>query len=619
MANSATSVASRSRLAASCRLIAALSCFLAAFSLFFTALPVHAQVLEVNGGSSSLYQSQGGSILLHGAAYESEVGAGLISGRLVAGGHIAYRNKANTYSAGVEEVRFDLPTDLFNSDHRLLGVGVDMTSIHPTTKLELFAGGTSERFDTPLFTGVRADQPVAAFILQHSFSPSVITTTQVLAANPGTALQAIQWRARPWMTLATTAGVGGTSRYEAVSADIKRPLVDLKAAYIDAADNFHRIGAEPDISPEPIHENLIFTVRSSRNPRFTFTGGHQNFMVPAGSVTTPSGIVLPDLISKSDQLSASTHLRSVDYTGTVIHSAYDGSSNLAVVLSAAASPSQRVHLQSSFFQNRLLERSVELEGIGGNNITNTFVTNVQEVLTRRFTSNQTITYSNGQVSVGYGGSILSNLLTLSADYETFYVPTRPGSPFQQTLVLDLQLNLFGRVTLHGGTFVSPTGKLLYTANMHAIESRSPSPPQPEHPRFGAYILQGRVVDTDGDPIPGAALSIGPNLIFTDTYGAFFLRDTHEHTYAFKVELDQFLDGHSYRIVSQPQQVTSVKTEDQHLLIIVERVADRPIATACTPTLGPQKKQPSSSSQPPCPTQTSSAQKPQTQSHSTGSL
>ena len=572
-------------------------------------IAAHTQVLEVNGGSSSLYQSQGGSILLHGSAYESEVGAGLIAGRLVAGGHLAYRDKANTYSAGVEEVRFDLPTDLFNTDHRLLGVGIGLKSVHPATNLELFAGGTSQRFDTPLFTGVRADQPAAALILQHSFSPSVFTTTQVLAANPGTALQAIQWKAKPWLTLATAGGFGGTSHYEAVSADVKRPLVDMKASYVDAAVSFHRVGAQPDISPEPIHENLLFTVRSSRNPRVTLTGGRQNFLVPANIVTTPNGTTLPSLISTSNQLSASTNYRSVNLTGTVIRSDYDGSSNLAIVISAAASPSQRVHLQSSFFQSRLLKRSTLLQNLGGTGLTNTVVTNVQEVLTRRFATNQTITYSNGQTTIGYGGSVTSNLITFSADYETFYVPTRPGSPFQQTLVLDLQLNLFGRVTLHGGTFVSPTGKLLYTANMHAIESRSPSPPQPEHARFGVFVLQGRVVDSDGDPVPGAALSIGSNLLYTDNSGSFFFRDTRQKSYIFRVELDQFLDGHSYRVVSQPTQVTSVKTEDQHLLIIVKRVADLPVALPCTPATGSRSKQPASSGQQPCVAQASSPQKP----------
>ena len=573
------------------------------------------QVIEVNGGSSSLYQTQGGSIVLHGNAYESEVGAGLISGRLVAGGHLAYRDKSTIYSAGVEEIRFDLPTDLFDSDHRLLGVGIGMKTVHPQTSLELFAGGTSQRFDTPLFTGVRADQPAGALILRHSISPTVTSTTQFLAANPGTALQSLQWKAKPWLVLATSGGFGGLSHYEAVSADVRRPLVDMKASYIDAANGFQRVGAEPEISPEPVRENLLFTVRSSRNPRITLSGGRQNFMVPAGSVTTPSGKVLPNLVSTSNQVSASTSFRGIGATGTVIQSTYDRQSNLAVVLSASASPSQRIHIQSSFFQSRLLRKSPLLQSLTTNPITNTIVTNIQEVLTRRFALNQTITYSGGQTSIGYGGSVSSNLLTFSADYETFYVPTRPGNPFQQTLVLDIQLNLFGRVTLHGGTYVSPTGKMLYTANMHAIESHSPTPSEPaEHARFGAYLLQGRVVDTVGNPVYGAAIGLGQNVLFTDSDGAFFMRDTKPRTYNFRVLLDQFLDGRYYQVLTQPTQVTGVKTENQHLLIVVTRVSApvQPSALACDSTAGPRKKQASSSSQqqsPPCSTSPSNSSKP----------
>ncbi len=593
----------------------------------FCGAAAYGQLLEVNGGASSLYQTQGGSILLHGSAYQSEVGAGLVSGRLVGGGRFAYRDKNNLYSAGVEEVRFDLPTDLFNSDHRLLGVGMDMKSVHPGTALELFAGGTSQRFDTPLFTGVRVDQPAAALILQHSFSPSVLSTTHLLLGNPSTALQAVQWTPRRWLRLAATGGFGGTSHYEAVSADLKRPLVDLKAAYIDAPPAFHRLGSNPGISPEPIHENLLLTVRSSaRNPIFTFTGGRQNFLTPASTAGKPNGTVPASLISTSNQISASTSLRTFALTGTVITSAYNGDSNLAFVLSASAAPNQRLRVQTSYFQSRLLRESFTartqtpvqtqvqtqvqasthtraLQTQTGVPATDIVVTSLEETLTHRYGLNQTVTFSNGQTSIGYGGSIFSNLISLSADYETFYIPTRPEDPFQQTLVLDLQINLFGRLTLHGGTFVSPAGKLLYTANAHAIQSRSPAAgPAGEHNRFGLYIVQGRVVDSKGDPLPGAAIAVGANLLYTDSLGEFFFRDKRPQSYTLRVLGDQFLDGHTYGVVSQPVIVPSIKAEDQHLLIVVKRVADQAgqsDAAPCTPAVGPRTKRRDASSQPAC--------------------
>jgi len=571
-----------------------------------------AQVLEINGGSSSLYQTQGGSIILHGPAYETELGGGVIAGKFVAGGRLAYKDRSTTYSAGVEEVRFDLPTDLFNTDHRLLGIGIGLKSVTATRSLELFAGGTSQRFDTPLFSGVRADQPAGAFVLRKSITTRVVYTSQVLAANPGTVLQAVEWKPRVWLALAAAGGAGGVSRYEAFSVNLQRSRADLKAAYVDEGANFQRVGAEPTISSETVRENLQFTVRSSaHNPRVTLSGGRQNYMVPANSVaatTTATGLTptsntlatgsaqSANPISTSNQFSASTNIKRIGITGTVINSSYNGDSNLALVLSAAATPVRRIRVQTSFFQNRPLKSTIPVQlgssGPSKSLVTSTIVTNANEILSRRFAANQTFTYSNGQSSISYGGSIQTKRVTLSADYETFYIPTRPLDPFQQSLILNVELHFFGRVTLKGGTFVSPTGKLLYSADLHALNSRSPIQQAPaEHARFGAYVLEGRVIDNSGSPIYGAAIALGPNLLFTDSDGSFFLREMKPHTYTFKLLIDEFLDGHNYRVVSQPQQVTGTKNEDQHLLIVVSRIGGVAKTSAnCDPNAGPQKKQ-----------------------------
>jgi hypothetical protein len=584
-----------------------------------------AQVLEINGGASSLYQTQGGSIILHGPAYETELGGGVIAGKFVAGGRLAYKDRSTTYSAGVEEIRFDLPTDLFNTDHRLLGVGIGLKSVSSTRTLELFAGGTSQRFDTPLFSGVRADQPAAAFMLRKSITTRIIYTSQVLAANPSTVLQAVEWKPRVWLALAAAGGAGGTSRYEAFSVNLQRSRVDLKAAYVDEGANFQRVGAEPTISTETVHENLQFTVRSSaHNPRVTFSGGRQNYMVPANSIapaTTATGFTTTNgaagtgtaasqsPISTSNQFSVASGIKKVALNGTIINSSYNGDSNLALVLSAAATPVRRIRVQTSFFQNRPLKTTIPVQlGSSASSkslVTSTIVTNANEILSRRFSANQTFTYSAGQSSVSYGGSILTKRITLSADYETFYIPTRPLDPFQQSLILNLELHLFGRITLKGGTFVSATGKLLYSADVHALDSRSPIQQAPaEHARFGAYVLQGRVIDSSGSPIYGAAIALGPNLLFTDSDGSFLLRDTKPHTYSFKLLIDEFLDGHNYRVVSQPQQVTGTKNEDQHLLIVVSRIGGiAKSSIPCDPNAGAQKKPgttPDAAATKPCP-------------------
>jgi hypothetical protein len=43
------------------------------------------QVFEVNGGASSLYQAQGGTLSVRGPSYKASLGAGTVAGRFVGG------------------------------------------------------------------------------------------------------------------------------------------------------------------------------------------------------------------------------------------------------------------------------------------------------------------------------------------------------------------------------------------------------------------------------------------------------------------------------------------------------------------------------------------------------
>ena len=111
----------------------------------------------------------------------------------------------------------------------------------------------------------------------------------------------------------------------------------------------------------------------------------------------------------------------------------------------------------------------------------------------------------------------------SAEYETYYVPQRNSSPFVQAMIIDLQIHLFRGVTLHGGSFVAPDGSLRYTADATGIMTREAGDGRGsvQHYSIGSSILRGRVVDTKGQPVEGAALLIDNVPVFTDSDGRFF--------------------------------------------------------------------------------------------------
>jgi hypothetical protein len=181
--------------------------------------------------------------------------------------------------------------------------------------------------------------------------------------------------------------------------------------------------------------------------------------------------------------------------------------------------------------------------------------------------------------VSFGGGFLSNLFSISADYDTYYVPQRNSSPFEQALILDVQVNLFHGITLHGATFVAPDGGLRYTADAHALLARegiirgSDQENTLERAAIGTMLLRGRVIDTEGHPIAGAALMLDQLVVYTNDDGLFYVRERRPRSHQLKVLVNQFLGGGVYRVVSAPAVTrSSYEKNVPETVVIVQWVA-----------------------------------------------
>jgi len=235
----------------------------------------------------------------------------------------------------------------------------------------------------------------------------------------------------------------------------------------------------------------------------------------------------------------------------LFESTYGNSGDFAMDYSANQDVTSRLHLQGSYLVSHP----------DNSPATDAFVGTVQEILNSRFTVSETINSSNGQNTFGFGGSFLSNLATLSADYETYYVPARVQSPFEQALIVNAQIHLFGRLTLTGGTFVGADGKLLYTAEAEGAVSRQ----QPDgaaafqHYSIGSLLIKGRVL-------------VDQLTIYSDSGGYFYVRERKPHIHPLTVLVGQFLNGGTYRVVSAPAEAKSSSNENQvSAMVIVEKM------------------------------------------------
>ncbi|WP_263381352.1 hypothetical protein [Granulicella arctica] len=515
-----------------------------------------AQVIEVKGGTSTLFQSQGGTILLHGPGINASAGAGLVSGKFFGGAKLVKGTKRSQFILGVDNIPFDLSTDIFSAGHYLTGVGAGVRTEAHGTKLYAFLGATSTSFDSPFFEGVRAERPAAIFFASRKFERWSASTKTILS-NQITTIGDLAWVPSSGTKIAAAAGIGSNHLYAATSLSITRPLYDLQAAYIIASDQFRRANVAVPLISEPIHENVLLTLRPFKS--LSLSAGRQNYLTPL----YPSD---KSVKSTVDQGGVEAHILGASLTAMIFQSKYGDSTNIAMAYSASRTITPRIGAEATYMVSRP-DLSTE---------TDTFDVGIQEVLTPRWTILQVVNVSDGQSTFGFGGSFLSNFATVSADYQTYYVPSRTTAPFEQALILSAQIHPVDRLTLSGQTFVAPDGRLLYTTAMESTVSRqfAGNDGRGERHVSGDMLLRGIVMNEKGEPIAGAALLLDNLPVYTDSQGIFYVRERKRHAHTLRVLADQFLEGGSYHVISAPPAIESSIDEQAQTIIVVQRVSSR---------------------------------------------
>lgn len=523
---------------------------------------LYGQVFELNGGTSSLYQAQGATLAAHGASFDASMSAGVVAGQFVGGMTFNRTWGKTTLIGGDDYIPFVLPTDVFDTSHYLIGLGAGVQTKLSGADVFAFAGATSNQFDSPFFQGARAEDPAGILFLSKQLMDRLKLTSNMVFSREVTAIQGLEWTPEKNLQVSAAAGVGGNQPYGAAGLVYSKPWMDMKAEYVEAGSQFHRVALDLPLTSEPNRENINVTVRPASF--LTFSAGRDNYMSPlAGTQTSVQSIV--------NDVSGSLRLVGTSVSGTYYHSGFQGNTNDATAYTADRRLFSRMHATSSYLESRPSDAP----------IARSFVTNLTENVTPRLDVNELVSRSNGQTTVSFGGGLLSNLVSVTADYQTFYVPERNSAPFEQALIVDVTLHLFHGLSMHGGTFVAPDGSLKYTADTHAVTVREGSVPanggiDPGMVRasIGSILLRGRVVDAQGHPVSGAALMIDNLLVYTDDDGCYYLRERKPHDHQLRVMVNQFLNAGTYRVVSAPATIKGTDDANEpDTAIVLERLAE----------------------------------------------
>lgn len=531
-----------------------------AFLMVLTLPRLYGQVFQVTGGSSSLYQAQGGSVTARGLSFDASIGAGVIAGQFVGGANLTKMIGRTTYILGDDYIRFVLPTDVFDTSHYLVAQGAGLKTTFRHTGVFAFGGGLSDEFDSPLFSGARAQSAAGILFLNRQLSPKLSVSADMVFSDKVTTIASLEWLVAPKFQLAVSGGAGANQPYAAASLNLERPRIDVKAAYIEAGSQFQRVAITSPLLSEPDRENLLVTVRPTHF--FSLSAGRQNYLTPLGGI-------LGNARSSLDQATGTLRVLRTGITASVYRSAYLGDKDTAEAYTADRSLTTRLHATASYLLSTP-EHGAESRSL---------VANVLETLTPRWNVSEVFNRSQGQNSISFGGGFLSNLATVSADYQTYYVPAHTSQPFEQALIVDVQLHLFAGLTLHGATFVAPTGGLSYTADAEDVFSRQGG----FHPgdgngdvaagALGSMLLRGQVLDTDGHPISGAAVMVDRLVVYTNDDGIFYIREHKAHTHQLRVLTTQFLGGGVYRVISAPATTrSSYAGNTPETVIVVQKMS-----------------------------------------------
>ena len=514
-----------------------------------------AQVFRVQGGTSTLMNAEGGSVEFKAPNYDGSVGLGFFDGRFQYGAETRYQYRGYTVLAGDESVPFTLPTDVFDASHYFSARGVGATRKYDDARFYAFAGTTSTWLGTGFFNSATSDDPVGMFFYERKINDQLKFFSRNILSHRQTFLQGLEYQPNHDLKASLTAGTGSNQKYFAAAVDQETQKLALKASYVVTGDMFQRITVFSPMASEVNKGNVQMMYKPAEF--VTVTTGHENILEPV----TLGGAMQQASVN---QFSTDFHVEKFYFGTGLFTSSAAGRSTQGTNLYVGRRIGRRIEVNTNWFESKAKdgESSTILSGT------------VRESFSSRFSLLQLISRTDGQTTFAFGGDFTSNRLMLRADYQNVYLPFRPDRPFEQALALNVALRVAGPLQLTAASNVAPDGHLRYSfgASTYLYRFRGMMAAQSETFSIAKYVVQGIVKDGEGNPVEGAALHIGKEVVYSDSAGRFLVRLSKHGPFAVSVAPEEFITNGVYEAVSAPAEVRA-ETEDaaSNVEVVIRRV------------------------------------------------
>ena len=518
-------------------------------SLWLT-LGAHAQVFRVQGGDSTLLNAEGASVEFKAPDYDGSVGLGFYNGKLEFGGDTRYKFRGYTMLAGDEAIPFNLPTDVFDASHYFSARGLGATRADATSRFYAFAGATSTLLGTGFFNAATSDRPAGILFYERKWNDQLKFFSRNIVSNTQTALQGVEWKPKKWLKTALTGGTGSNQKYFASSLDAETDRLAFKTSYVITGDRFQRVTVISPLSSEVNKGNVQMLYRP--NNFVSLTTGHENILEPL----TVGG---PMQQASVNQFSTDFHLGRFYFGSGLFSSDASGRKTQGRNIYAGRRIGQRFEVNANYFDSK-----PQATGTTSASTTTILSGTVRENFSPRFSLLQLISRTSGQTTYAFGADFTSNRFQVRADYENVYLPFRPTNPFEQALALNVMLRVAGPLQVTAASNVAPNGRVRYSFGvstwLYRQRGMAVNAISQDSFSIAKYVIEGVVEDEHGDPVEGAALHIGKEIVYTDGAGHFQARFSKHGPYALSVSPEEFLSNVLYEVVSAPPQVRAESDE-----------------------------------------------------------
>ncbi len=490
-------------------------------------------VVEVQGGGSSLNHGYGATANFWRSGVDGWIGLGYLNG-FRAGAFLRKSLGRDTLGVGNTALIMQLPTDVFTPGFNLLVQGVSFSGGNDRWSYMAFGGASSDGLSAPTFQATNIQQPVGAFFAQRRVAPTVRLTATTLFSQRQTILPGIQWQPLPDLTTAFVAGIGSGRPYAASSVLLRQGPLGVKASYGWNPRRFRRAPVATPNQTEVERENI--TVTYDLGPQFSVGVGRQNYVQDSADSELPVRAV-------GNTAFAGGVLFNTRITAGIYDSRSQGISNLSTYMAVGRELTRWLDAELFVLQSRP----------DGRPVVTTPIANLRWRVSSRVGLSQQISWNGDRPTILFGASLMTPIGDFAADYQIVHQPFTPFNPFRSALNLTARLQL-GKYSTSVGTYVQPDGSVDYSASGRTflyMGSFGGMQPQQLGGRMAQYVVRGTVKDENGNPVEGAAVEIGADVVFTNSTGQFFHRLGRPGRSAVKVLTAEFLLPGQWEVVSAP--------------------------------------------------------------------